>query len=103
METVNPLLASALDFLKQGDVERAEKEFTEATVCSVRAFGEARSVPYDTQQSDGDPKNTVLILVHGVYTAVQQFVIRPCNNLSCFTAAPLYTLSPTQCRHYYVD
>lgn len=43
MEAVNPLLASSLDFLKQGDVERAEKEFTEAVSACCKAYGEARS------------------------------------------------------------
>lgn len=55
METVNPLLANALDFLKQGDVERAEKEFAECATACCKAYGEVRPVPH----SVGSKKITV--------------------------------------------
>lgn len=41
METLNPLLANALNFLKQGDVDLAEREFTEALAACSKAYGEA--------------------------------------------------------------
>lgn len=42
METLNRLLASALDALTNGDKELAEKEFAKAVSACVDAYGEVR-------------------------------------------------------------
>lgn len=42
MQTVNPILANALDLLKQGNDELAEKEFAKAATACCEAFGEVR-------------------------------------------------------------
>lgn len=42
MQTVNPILANALDLLKQGNAELAEKEFAKAATACCKAFGEVR-------------------------------------------------------------
>lgn len=42
METVNPLLTSALEFLRDGNVEAAESGFGEAASACCEAYGEAR-------------------------------------------------------------
>lgn len=42
MGTVNPLLANALDALKKGDIELAEKGFTKAVSACLHEFGEVQ-------------------------------------------------------------
>ena len=42
METVNPLLASALELLREGNIEAAETGFGEAAAACCEAYGEAR-------------------------------------------------------------
>ena len=49
MQTVNPILANALDLLKQGNDELAEKEFAKAATACCKAFGEVRSFAFRTQ------------------------------------------------------
>ncbi|CAM9152885.1 unnamed protein product, partial [Pylaiella littoralis] len=95
METVNPLLASALDFLKQGDVERAEKEFTEATVCSVRAFGEvdivtARTLAHLARVCSLRGKKDVAAQMYERILRIQEALPAPVN---CDHAAALSELA----------
>lgn len=44
METLNPLLASALEFMREGNVEAAEAGFGEAASACCEAYGEARHI-----------------------------------------------------------
>lgn len=71
MEAVNPLLASSLDFLKQGDVERAEKEFTEAVSACCKAYGEARSIRSEPRWI----QNMYILLYYHVLPAVPLYII----------------------------